>query len=415
MTAIRPGPDGTARIAAERPEDARLTLSPPRAPDDSQHRLWLVRHEGDVAVVVLHGNWRYGDGLVPDFEARAIRSDIAGAGHVRFDTDGLLDWDSLLVATVWRLRDMAQAASLALDEGGLPPSAQRLLALAGPAIAAPGPGTRRTNPLQAIGTATLGALAAVGAGAELAAGAVAALADTLVPRTLWPSNRRTRMQGGDLLDAVYRAGPSALPIVGVVTLLLGAILAFIGAVQLRKLGAEIFVSQLVGLSLVRELAVVMTAIILAGRTGGANAARLATMQANEEIDALRVLGISEQTYLVLPMTLSLVLTMPLLYLYACVIGMAGGALVATTMLDLSPLAFATALAHAVPLSQFVFGLIKSVAFAALIGLVSCRIGLDAGRSAAAVGQAATKAVVASIVGVIVLDSAFAVGANAFGF
>lgn len=347
---------------------------------------------------------------MPGTEAAAIHVAIAGAPRLRFEIDGLAGWDSLLVATLWRLRDLTQADGIVLEEAGLPPSARRLLALAASGRPPPPPGHRRPNPLRAIGSATLGGLAAVGAGAELAAGTVAALAGSLRPRS-----RHTRMQGGDLLDAVYRAGPSALPIVGVVTLLLGAILAFIGAVQLRKLGAEIFVGQLVGLSLVRELAAVMTAIILAGRTGGANAARLATMQANEEIDALRVLGISEQTYLVLPMTLSLVLTMPLLYLYACLIGMTGGALVATTMLDLSPLAFASALAHAVPLSQFVFGLVKSVAFATLIGLVSCRIGLDAGRSAAAVGQAATKAVVAGIVGVIVLDSAFAVGANAFGF
>ncbi|MGI4745515.1 MAG: MlaE family ABC transporter permease [Janthinobacterium lividum] len=386
---------------------ARSPLSkPPGKPDP----LWQVRREGDDAVLVFGGDWRHATDIVPTVQAAAIRSAMASPRRLSFDARELVAWDSLLVATLWRLRGLVQADGTMLDEDGLPPSARRLLALAASTPAIPAPRRPRLNPLAVIGKICLSTLASVGAGAQL----VGEMARGLVS-SVWPRSRRTRMQGADLLDAVQRAGPSALPIVGVVNFLLGAILAFIGAVELRRFAAEIFVSNLVGLALVRELAAVMTAIVLAGRTGGANAARLATMQGNEEIDALRVLGISEQTYLVLPMTLSLMLTMPLLYLYACLIGIAGGALVATTMLDLSPLAFATAVAHAVPLSQFGFGLAKSIAFAALIGLVSCQIGLNAGRSAAAVGEAATRAVVAGIVGVIALDALFAVVANVFGF
>ncbi|NPD69124.1 ABC transporter permease [Lichenicola cladoniae] len=379
-------------------------MPPPEDP------LWQVRLEGDDAILVFGGDWRHATDLVPAMQAAAIRRAIANPRRLRFEAQALVAWDSLLVATLWRLRGLLQADGTMLDEDGLPPSARRLLALAASTTELPEPRRPRPNLFAVIGTICLSALASVGAGTMLAGDIVRGLFSSVLPRS-----RRTRMQGADLLDAVQRAGPSALPIVGVVNFLLGAILAFIGAVQLRRFAAEIFVSNLVGLALVRELAAVMTAIVLAGRTGGANAARLATMQGNEEIDALRVLGISEQTYLVLPMTLSLMLTMPLLYLYACLIGIAGGALVATTMLDLSPLAFATAVAHAVPLGQFVFGLVKSIAFAALIGLVSCQIGLNAGRSAAAVGEAATRAVVAGIVGVIALDALFAVVANIFGF
>jgi phospholipid/cholesterol/gamma-HCH transport system permease protein len=331
---------------------------------------------------------------------------------VRIEAARLVGWDSLLVTVLWQLRARLLADGGTLDDSGLPSSARRLLALAvNEAVVPPLPG-RRSNPLAAIGNATIAGLAAIGAVTELLGGLLGGLANSLLPRSR--RNQGGRMQAADLLDAVQRAGPSALPIVGLVNLLMGAILAFIGAAQLRRFGAQIFVSELVGLSLVRELAPVMTAIVLAGRTGGANAARLATMQGNEEIDALQVLGISERSFLVLPMTLSLVLTMPLLYFYACLIGMTGGALVAVIMLDLSPLAFASALVHVVPLSQFAFGAVKSMAFALLIGLVSCHVGLRAGRSAAAVGAAATRAVVVGIVGVIALDALFAVLADAIG-
>ncbi len=362
-------------------------------------------------MLVLDGDWRGRDALVPTVQAAAIVAAIGGTRSIRIDAASLGPWDSLLIATLWQLRKHLLADNRVLDETGLPSPMRRLLALAANGATTPPPRTRRWNPVAALGRATLSVLAAVGAVTELLGSLLAGFWGGLLPRGRHPG---ARMQGGDLLDAVQRAGPSALPIVGVVNLLMGAILAFIGAAQLRRFGAQSFVGELVGLSLVRELASVMTAIVLAGRTGGANAARLATMGGNEEIDALRVLGISERVTLVLPMTLSLVLTMPLLYLYACLIGMIGGGLVAVGMLGISPTAFATALARAVPLDQFAFGAVKSAAFALLIGLVSCHIGLRAGRSAAAVGEAATRAVVAAIVGIIATDAVFAVLADALG-
>ncbi len=370
-------------------------------------------------MLVLEGDWRGRDGLVPTAQASAIARAVGDMRQVRIDALALGNWDSLLITVLWQLRTRLLADGRTLDEAGLPPPMHRLLALAANEAAAFAPRPRRWNPLAALGGATLSALAAIGAVTELLGSLLGSLLGGLWGG-LWggllPRGRRpgARMQNGDLLDAVQRAGPSALPIVGVVNLLMGAILAFIGAAQLRRFGAQSFVSELVGLSLVSELAAVMTAIVLAGRTGGANAARLATMQGNEEIDALRVLGISERVTLVLPMTLSLVLTMPLLYLYACLIGMVGGGLVAVGMLGIPPVAFASALVRVVPLSQFAFGAVKSAAFALLIGLVSCHIGLGAGRSAAAVGEAATRAVVAGIVGIIAVDAVFAVLADALG-
>jgi phospholipid/cholesterol/gamma-HCH transport system permease protein len=225
---------------------------------------------------------------------------------------------------------------------------------------------------------------------------------------------RARMRAVDLLGNLRDAGPSALAIVSTVNFLIGAILAFVGAVQLRKFAADIYVADLVGLALVREMAAVMTAIIMAGRTGGAYAARIATMQGNEEIDALQVIGIPVSDYLVLPSILALVFTMPFLYLYGCLVGMLGGFVVSFAMLNITGPGYLNETLKAVPLDQFAFGFVKSIAFAILIGVTSCQIGLKAGRSAADVGLAATRAVVTGIVGVIALDAIFAVLADAAG-
>ena len=222
------------------------------------------------------------------------------------------------------------------------------------------------------------------------------------------------MRWVDVLANIRDAGPSALIIVSVVNFLIGAILAFVGAVQLRKFAADIYVANLVGLAMVREMAAVMTAIIMAGRTGGAYAARIATMQGNEEIDALQVIGIPVSDYIVLPSILALVFTMPFLYLYGCLVGMFGGFVVSIAMLNITGVGYFNQTLGAVPLDQFAFGFVKSIAFAILIGVTSCQIGLKSGRSAADVGMAATQAVVTGIVGVIALDSVFAVLADVVG-
>ncbi|NVN41667.1 MlaE family ABC transporter permease, partial [Ameyamaea chiangmaiensis] len=226
---------------------------------------------------------------------------------------------------------------------------------------------------------------------------------------------RGGMRRVDFLSDIRAAGPQALLIVSVVNVLIGAILAFVGAVQLRKFAADIYVANLVGLACVREMSAVMTAIIMAGRTGGAYAARIATMQGNEEIDALEVFGIPTSGYLLLPAVSSLMLMMPLLYLYGCAVAMIGGFVVTAAMLDVTALSYWHQTISAVSLDQFVFGFCKTVFFAALIGITSCRIGLLAGRRAADVGIAATRAVVVGIVGVIALDALFAVFADVVGF
>lgn len=323
--------------------------------------------------------------------------DIAGIGR----------WDSGLIAFLWEAKRAAVTSGITVDTAQLPDFARTLLGLLPDRLAEPPPPPRRRfAPLFWLGDNTIGLLTEIGILSTLLAvtarGGVLALTG------------RARMRAVDLLGNISDAGPSALVIVSVVNFLIGAILAFVGAVQLRKFAADIYVANLVGLAVVREMAAVMTAIIMAGRTGGAYAARIATMQGNEEIDALQVIGIPVEDYILLPAILALVFTMPFLYLYGCLVGMIGGFVVSIAMLSITGPGYLAQTLDAVPIDQFAFGFVKSIAFAILIGVTSCRIGLKAGRSAADVGTAATRAVVTGIVGVIAVDAIFAVLADVVG-
>ena len=206
----------------------------------------------------------------------------------------------------------------------------------------------------------------------------------------------------------------AFAIVAIVNVLMGAILAFVGAVQLKAFGAGIYVANLVGIASVRELTPIITAIVLAGRTGASFAAHIAAMEGNEEVDALTTLGISPIEFLVLPRVVALSLLMPLLYVYGCAFALLGGLLVAMPILDMSATAYIAQTQHAIAGANFAIGALKAQVFGGLVALVGCNYGLRAPRSAAGVGAATTAAVVTSIIGVIVLDAVFAVCAHALG-
>jgi phospholipid/cholesterol/gamma-HCH transport system permease protein len=225
---------------------------------------------------------------------------------------------------------------------------------------------------------------------------------------------RWRFRIKDLVRILADCSGRAVTIVLVVNSLVGAILAFVGAVQLAKFGAGIFVADLVGIAVAREMAAIITAVVIAGRTGAAFAAELATMQANEEVDALEVLGLSAIDFLVLPRVASLVLMMPLLYVFGCVAGLVGGMIVSTIMLEVSSTAYMLRTSEALTATHLGLGFTKSIAFGMLIAMVSCYHGLRASRDAEGVGIATTQAVVSSIVGIIVLDAVFALCANALG-
>jgi phospholipid/cholesterol/gamma-HCH transport system permease protein len=223
---------------------------------------------------------------------------------------------------------------------------------------------------------------------------------------------RAKIRRAELVEVLAESSSRALPIVAVVSLLMGAILAFVGAVQLKAFGAGIYVANLVGIASVRELTPILTAIVLAGRTGASFAARIATMQSNEEIDALIAIDVSPVEFLVVPRVVALGLLMPLLYVYGCGFALLGGMAVAMPVLDVSATAYVAQTQHAIAGAHFAIGALKALVFGGLVALIGCHHGLRAPRSAAGVGAATTSAVVSAIIGVIALDAVFAVCANA---
>jgi len=210
-------------------------------------------------------------------------------------------------------------------------------------------------------------------------------------------------------------GPRALGIVTLISFLIGLILGFVGAVQLQQFGASIFVANLVAIAMTREIGCIMTAIVMSGRTGAAFAAQLGTMNTNQEIDALATLGISPMEFLVLPRMLALIGMMPLLTVYSDLVGILGGAVVGVGMLGLGPIQYLEQTRDAVRVSDLLIGVAKSGVFGVVVALAGCMRGMQSGRSASAVGLAATSAVVTSIVWLIVLDGMFAVILNVLGF
>lgn len=361
--------------------------------------------DGGIVLSIARDWTTQDNSFQPEIAERLLQGE--GLRSICFDARKLGRWDSSLLVFLSTLRRISLRRGVRFDDSGLPAPAKNLLALLPddePALAA---SVRPNAVIERVG------LFVMAQGSEVLA-TTTLFGDTVL-RSGQALRGKARMRGVDLMTSVQNAGVSALPIVAVVNLLVGGILAFVGAVELRKFGADIYVANLVGVAMFREMAAIMTAIVMSGRTGGAYAAELATMVGSEEIDALRVIGIPIGDYLIVPRVVALTAMMPLLYLYGSVIGILGGFAVAIAMLHISPDTFIAQVRGSVTVGEVVFGLTKSIAFGALIGIAGCRIGLKAGRSTTDVGNAATSAVVVSIVGIIALDAVFAVCANALDF
>ena len=313
-------------------------------------------------------------------------------------------WSPGDAAFLARLLRELEASGQRVALEGVPRELEKLLALARASPAVPVPADRRPGLPERVGLRTLGTI-------DGALAFVALLGEVvlLLPRFFVA---RAKVRGAEVMEVLAESSSRALPIVALVNALMGAILAFVGAIQLKAFGAGIYVANLVGIASVRELTPMLVAIVLAGRTGASFAAHIATMQGNEEIDALEVLGVSPAEFLVLPRAVALGLLMPLLYVYGCAFALVGGMAVAMSVLDLSPAAYAAQTQHAIGDAHFFIGGLKALVFGSLVALIGCHHGLRASRSAAGVGAATTAAVVSSIVGVIALDAVFALCANA---
>lgn len=362
-----------------------------------------VRRSADgAAVIVLSGDWTIKRAF-PDLALIDDAVDGAGAAsRIAFDSRALGRWDSGLLTVVMAILNRAQARGADVDVDGLPPGIRNLMALATAVPAERGAHRERTRPsfLAMVGNSAI-------AFADDTARVLAFIGEASMSFGRMLSGR-ARFRRSDLLEFIEQAGADALPIVSLISLLQGLTMAFLGAAQLSLFGAEIFVANLIGLAMASEIAAVMTAIIMAGRTGAAYAAQLGTMQVNQEIEALTTLGFQPMDFLVLPRMIALIVMMPLLYLYANLLGMLGGGLIAVTVLDLTVHQYVHQLFGAVPLAIFATGLLKSAVFGLLVAVCGCMQGMACGRSASAVGQATTSAVVMSIVAIIVASGIFGV-------
>jgi len=365
---------------------------------------WLLERDGKTAVLRLRGDWLTREtGVRSRAELHQIQTVSQTVGAVRLDVSEVGRWDSALVAFICALD-----AGVAVDLSALPDPLLRLLSLAraGRAQAKDGESQPRQSVLRSIGEDVIALRGHLGSFVVL-------IGETMLsaPAAL---TGRLQARAVDVLELVKACGADALPIITIVNGLVGAILGFVGAVQLQRFGASIYVVDLVGVAVVREMAPIMTAIVMAGRTGGAYAAQIATMQGNEEVDALQTLGISVDQFLVVPRIIAALTMTPLLYAYGCFMGLLGGLIVCVGILHMPPVTFFVHLRPAIPWTEFAIGLTKSICFGTFVAFAGCRTGLAAGRSASDVGRAATHAVVQGIIGIIALDAVFAACTNVLG-
>lgn len=358
--------------------------------------------EGDAMEVRLAGTWQI-------TEARPTWDALRGAHHparVRLHTDGVEKWDSSLLLFLFEAQQWCRGSGAYFDGEALPEKIRTLLSQLAASHETSVPFDRSASFLSSVGLATQDTVAK--------GQAISHFVGECVLGAIGLARSPRRFRWRDCFDEMQQCGAMALPIVSLVSLLVGVTLAYTGAIVLRQYGGDIYIADLIGLSMVREMGAVMTAVVLAGRTGAAFAATLGNMKANEEIDALEVLGIPPVQFLVLPRLLALGVMMPLLALYANALGIAGGMLVAFGLLAIPPTAFWAEMLTIVDLSDVATGVIKATAFGLIIGLSGCLRGLQAERSAAGVGRAATSAVVTALLLIIVADAVFAVLFNALG-
>jgi phospholipid/cholesterol/gamma-HCH transport system permease protein len=363
----------------------------------------------DASVEIsFQGDWQINTDI-PPFDSLVAQIDsYRPVSGIKFETRALNNWDSGYLTFLLKLMRHCQTQKIPVQFDGLPEGARRLLKLATTvperldAVRDP----QQEGWLVRIGEAALAYLDAMRNMLAFIGDVVIAMGNLVAGRARFPMR--------DFWRLLQDCGAQALPIVSLISVLVGLILAFVGAVQLEMFGAQIYVANLVGLGMAREMGAMMAAVIMAGRTGAAFAAQLGTMQVNEEIDALVTLGISPIEYLVLPRMMALVLMMPLLCVYADLMGIAGGFIVGVGLLDLPFKQYLVQTQNAVALNHFMVGIVKSAIFGIIVALAGCLRGIQSGRSATAVGEAATRAVVTGIVYIVVADAVLTVICDIIG-
>jgi phospholipid/cholesterol/gamma-HCH transport system permease protein len=370
--------------------------------ETSQGTLDYTWSEEGTLLVHLKGTWKIGQDHPTADEVMNHAAMRPGTRCIMFDDSGLDTWDSSLIAFLVNLMDRC-SSGMKMDQRGLPQGVVRLLRLSSGSMDSEGLLGGKNAPstlLAGIGEQAYNLIRYSLSVLEFLGEATVALFRFF--------RGKARYRRSDMGLLIYECGAQALPIVSLISVLVGLILGFVGVVQLKIFGAQIYIANLVGIGMAREMGAMMTAIIMMGRTGAAFATQLGTMETNEEIDALKTLGISPMEFLVMPRMIALILMMPLLCVYADIVGIMGGAFVGVGMYDIPFAQYYEQTRISLKLTHFYIGIIKSAIFAILIAISGCFHGMHVDRSASAVGYAATRAVVVGIVLIVITDGIFAV-------
>lgn len=375
---------------------------------DEQSKISFNHLKNKTMLLQLTGSWKIGQDLPAAVEVQRQIETWPKIEQIAFNTESLSGWDSSLLTFLIKVIDNCSRIKIHVDKNGLPEGVQRLIALATavPEKKDAEQKIERKSFLEQVGGDVVSFVQSTG---EM----MAFLGEAFVA-TVRMLTGKARFRTLDLGLFLQESGARALPIVSLISLLVGLILAFVGIIQLKLFGAQIYVADLVGIAMVREMGAIMAGIIMAGRTGAAFAAQLGTMQVNEEIDALQTLGIRPMEFLVMPRMLALTLMMPFLCLYANLMGIIGGIVVAVGLYDVNLITYFNRTKEAVGMNDLGIGLFMSVVFGTLVALAGCLRGMQCGRSASAVGDAATSAVVTGIVAIIVATAIITVVCDVIG-
>lgn len=345
-------------------------------------------------LIKLSGDWHISAGLLSENEVTSQLTSHPDIVQINFSVSEDLKWDSGLIAFLLKLIRECGHKNIQVAREGLPHEAQKLLVLALKVHEKNiSPQKARKPFFEEIGEKVLQFGGSLGLALDFL-GDIAVSFGRLI-------TGKSYFRWDDFFLLVKRCGVDTLLLVSLISLLVGMILAFVGSIQLKMFGAQIFISDIVGISMVRVLSAVMTGIIVSGRIGASFAAELGMMQTNEEIDALKTLGLSPVEFLVIPRVLALVIMMPILTIYADLMGVIGGFFISVGMLHLNPVEYLNHTQHAVKLSYVWIGLIHSFVFAVIIAVAGCLRGIKCERDAAGVGRATTSAVVSAITGIVI--------------
>jgi phospholipid/cholesterol/gamma-HCH transport system permease protein len=359
-----------------------------------QEKLYFDYSLPFVLCLKISGNWQIASG-VPSFDEVILQLNThTDIKQITFDSVGLGAWDSGLAAFLLKLTRECDRRKVSVVTNGLPKGAQKLLSLAQTVhernIASQ---KIRESFLTLIGNSVVKAREEMYVFLDFLGELVVSFGRLF--------RGKAYMRWDDFAAIVQSSGAAAFPLVSLISILVGLILAFVGAMQLQMFGAQIFVADIVGIAMVRVMGAIMTGIIMTGRTGASFAAELGIMQTNEEIDALKTLGVSPVEFLVMPRVLALVLMMPLLALYSNLMGILGGYVIGVGMLELNPVEYLTRTQEAVAINNLWVGLVHSVVFGIIIAISGCFRGIQCGRSAQAVGESTTSAVVTGITSIVI--------------